>query len=276
MSSKVWFITGVSRGFGRLWALAALERGDRVAATARDTSTLTDLQQRFGDALLPLELDVTDREAGFARVAEAHSHFGRIDVVLNNAGYGQFGFVEELSESEVRQQMEANFFGAVWVTQAALPFLREQGSGHIVQVSSTAGLFTGPNVGVYCASKFALEAFSEALAFEVEPFGIHVTLIEPGLFGTDWAGSSAKHATPLPAYASRHQDADELTQRILGAPSDPKATAAALLTVVDAEKPPLRIIFGATMLPIVKNFYKDRIAAWEEWEHVGREASRSA
>jgi NAD(P)-dependent dehydrogenase (short-subunit alcohol dehydrogenase family) len=276
MSSKVWFITGVSRGFGRLWALAALERGDRVAATARDTSTLTDLQQRFGDAFLPLELDVTDREAGFARVAEAHSHFGRIDIVVNNAGYGQFGFVEELSESEIRQQMETNFFGAIWITQAALPFLREQGSGHIVQVSSTAGLFTGPNVGVYCASKFALEAFSEALAFEVEPFGIHVTLIEPGLFGTDWAGSSAKHAATLPAYASRHQDANAVTESILGEPSDPTATAAALLTVVDAENPPLRIIFGATMLPIVKNFYQDRITAWEEWDHVGRQASRSA
>jgi NAD(P)-dependent dehydrogenase (short-subunit alcohol dehydrogenase family) len=157
-----------------------------------------------------------------------------------------------------------------------LPFLREQGSGHIVQVSSTAGLFTGPNVGVYCASKFALEAFSEALAFEVEPFGIHVTLIEPGLFGTDWAGSSAKHAATLPAYASRHQDANAVTESILGEPSDPTATAAALLTVVDAENPPLRIIFGATMLPIVKNFYKDRITAWEEWDHVGRQASRSA
>jgi NAD(P)-dependent dehydrogenase (short-subunit alcohol dehydrogenase family) len=276
MPSKVWFITGVSRGFGRLWALAALERGDRVAATARDTSTLTDLQQRFGDAFLPLELDVTDREAGFARVAEAHSHFGRIDVVVNNAGYGQFGFVEELSESEVRQQMETNFFGAIWITQAVLPFLREQGSGHIVQVSSTAGLFTGPNVGVYCASKFALEAFSEALAFEVEPFGIHVTLVEPGLFGTDWAGSSAKHAASLPAYASRHQDANALTESILGEPSDPTATAAALLTVVDAENPPLRIIFGATMLPIVKNFYQDRITGWEEWDHVGRQSSRSA
>jgi NAD(P)-dependent dehydrogenase (short-subunit alcohol dehydrogenase family) len=276
MSSKVWFITGVSRGFGRLWALAALERGDRVAATARDTSTLTDLQQRFGDAFLPLELDVTDREAGFARVAEAHSHFGRIDIVVNNAGYGQFGFVEELSESEIRQQMETNFFGAIWITQAALPFLREQGSGHIVQVSSTAGLFTGPNVGVYCASKFALEAFSEALAFEVEPFGIHVTLIEPGLFGTDWAGSSAKHAATLPAYASRHQDANAVTESILGEPSDPTATAAALLTVVDAENPPLRIIFGATMLPIVKTCYQDRITAWEEWDHVGRQASRSA
>jgi NAD(P)-dependent dehydrogenase (short-subunit alcohol dehydrogenase family) len=276
MSSKVWFITGVSRGFGRLWALAALQRGDKVAATARDTSTLADLQQRFGDAVLPLELDVTDREAGFARVAQAHAHFGRIDVVVNNAGYGQFGFAEELSENDVREQIETNFYGAVWITQAALPFLREQGSGHILQVSSTGGLFGGPNLGLYCASKFALEAFSEALAFEVEPFGIKVTLVEPGLFATDWAGSSSRHASPLPVYAKRHQDAAAFAESILGEPSDPTATADVLLAVVDAEKPPLRIILGASMLPIVKNIYQDRITGWKEWEHVGREASRSA
>jgi NAD(P)-dependent dehydrogenase (short-subunit alcohol dehydrogenase family) len=273
MTSKVWFITGVSRGFGRLWALAALDRGDKVAATARDTSALADLVQRFGDAILPLELDVTDREASFARVAQAHAHFGRIDVVVNNAGYGQFGFVEELSENEVRDQFDTNVFGAIWITQAALPFLREQGGGHIVQVSSTAGLFSGPNVGVYCASKFAMEAFSESLAFEIEPFGIHVTLVEPGLFATDWAGSSAKHASTLPAYAKRHQDADEFVQSVLGEPSDPAVTAAALLAVVDAETPPLRIIFGSTMLPIVKNIYQDRITGWEQWDHIGAGAS---
>jgi NAD(P)-dependent dehydrogenase (short-subunit alcohol dehydrogenase family) len=229
-----------------------------------------DLQERFGDALLPLELDVTDREAGFTRVAEAHSHFGRIDVVVNNAGYGQFGFIEELSEDEVRNQMNTNVFGAIWITQAALPFLRKQGSGHIIQVSSTGGLFSGPNLGLYCASKFALEGVSEALAFEVAPFGIHVTLVEPGVFATDWAGSSAKHATPLPVYDQRHNDADAFVASILGEPSDPKTTASALLRVVDAEKPPLRIIFGSTMLPLIKNIYQDRITGWQEWEHVNR------
>lgn len=276
MSSKVWFITGVSRGFGRLWALAALERGDQVAATARDTSTLADLQQRFGQAILPLQLDVNDREADFACVAQAHAHFGRLDVVVNNAGYGQFGFIEELSENDVRDQMETNFFGAVWITQAALPFLREQGNGHIVQVTSTGGLFSGPNLGVYCASKFAMEAFCEALAFEVEPFGIKVTLVEPGLFATDWAGSSSKHANPLPQYAERHAEADAFAASILGEPNDPADTAAALLTVVDAKNPPLRVIFGSTMLPIVKNVYQDRITGWEEWDRIGREASAPA
>lgn len=201
MAEKVWFITGTSRGFGREWAIAALERGDKVAATARDTSTLDDLSEKFGDALLPIELDVTDRAADFAAVERAHDHFGRLDVVVNNAGYGQFGFIEELSEAEARDQIETNVFGALWITQAALPFLRAQRSGHIVQVSSIGGITAFQNVGIYHASKWALEGFSQALAQEVESFGIHVTLVEPGGFSTDWAGSSAKRAEEIADYA---------------------------------------------------------------------------
>ena len=197
MTQKTWFLTGTSRGFGREWAVAALERGDRVAATARDASSLDDLVATYGDAILPLTLDVTDRAADFAAVARAHEHFGRLDVVVNNAGYGQFGFTEELSEAELRDQMETNLFGAFWVTQAALPFLRAQGSGHIIQVSSIGGISAFPNIGAYHASKWALEGFSQALAQEVAGFGIHVTLVEPGGFSTDWGGSSARHATPI-------------------------------------------------------------------------------
>ena len=136
MTQKIWFITGASRGFGREWAIAALERGDSVAATARDLSSLDDLRQKHGERLLPLRLDVTDRDADFAAVRQAHERFGRLDVVVNNAGYGHFGMVEELTESEARAQLETNLFGALWITQAALPVLREQGSGHILQVSS--------------------------------------------------------------------------------------------------------------------------------------------
>ena len=150
----------------------------------------------------------TDRDADFAAVKQAHDHFGRLDVVVNNAGYGQFGFVEELSEAEARDQIETNVFGALWVTQAALPYLREQRSGHIIQVSSIGGITAFQNVGIYHASKWALEGFSQSLAQEVASFGIHVTLIEPGGFSTDWAGSSAKHANPLPAYAEAHDEAD--------------------------------------------------------------------
>src|SRR5579864_4627311 len=157
MPDRTWFITGTSRGFGREWAAAALERGDRVAATARDPRALDELVQQYGDALLPMALDVTDRGAVFDTVGRAHEHFGRLDIVVNNAGYGQFGFVEELTERELRDQIETNLFGALWVTQAALPFLRAQGSGHLLQVSSLGGLSAFPSLGIYAASKFALE-----------------------------------------------------------------------------------------------------------------------
>jgi NAD(P)-dependent dehydrogenase (short-subunit alcohol dehydrogenase family) len=269
MTQKTWFITGCSRGFGREWAIAALERGDRVAATARDTSTLDDLVAKYGDAVLPLQLDVTDREADFAAVAAAHEHFGRLDIVVNNAGYGQFGFIEELSEQEFRDQIETNVFGAMWVTQAALPFLREQGSGHILQVSSIGGISAFPNIGAYHASKWALEGFSQALAQEVAGFGIHVTLIEPGGFATDWAGASAKRATPLPAYDDARRQAEEWRQtRNSTGPGDPHASAQAVLEVVDAEQPPLRIFFGSTPLETARADYAQRLKNWEAWQHV--------
>ena len=268
MSEKVWFITGTSRGFGREWATAALERGDKVAATARDVSTLDDLAQKYSDALLPIELDVTDRDADFAAVAAAHHHFGRLDIVVNNAGYGQFGFIEELSESEARDQIETNVFGALWITQAALPFLRAQRGGHIIQVSSIGGITAFQNVGIYHASKWALEGFSQALAQEVAPFGIHVTLIEPGGFSTDWAGPSAKHATPLPDYAEVHEEADRIRSQRMSKPGDPRASAAAVLKIVDAEQPPLRVFFGELPLQLAKVDYENRLKTWEEWQPV--------
>ena len=193
---KTWFITGTSRGFGREWAIAALDRGDKVAATARNLGTLDELAAKYGDAILPIQLDVTDRAAAFAAVRQAHERFGRLDVVANNAGYGQFGMVEEISEAEIRAQLETNVLGALWVTQAALPFLREQGGGHIIQVSSIGGVSAFMNTGAYHASKWALEGFSQSLSQEVAGFGIKVTLIEPTGYSTDWSGSSAKHATP--------------------------------------------------------------------------------
>jgi len=265
---KVWFITGASRGFGREWTIAALDRGDKVAATARDTATLDDLVAKYGDALLALELDVDDRDADFAAVRQAHDHFGRLDVVVNNAGYGQFGFVEEASEAEVRAQFETNVFGALWVTQAALPYLREQRSGHIIQVSSIGGISAFQNVGIYHASKWALEGFSQSLAQEIASFGIYVTLIEPGGFATDWAGSSAKHAPPLPAYDEAHAEADRARSQRTATPGDPHASAAAILKVVDAEEPPLRVFFGKRPIEIAKADYASRIKTWEEWQPV--------
>ena len=166
---KIWFVTGTSRGFGREWAKAAPARGDKVAATARNTAALKDLVSEYGKNILPLKLDVTDRKADFAAVKEAHDHFGRLDVVINNAGYGLFGTIEEVTEAQARAQMEANFFGALWITQAALPYLRIQRSGHILQVSSIGGIVAFPGVGLYHASKWALEAFSDTLSQEVKP-----------------------------------------------------------------------------------------------------------
>ena len=200
MSDRIWFITGASRGFGRAFAQAALAAGDRVAATARDTSALDDLVAEHGEAVLPIELDVTDRDADVAAIRQAHDHFGRLDVVVNNAGYGVAGAIEELSEEQARRQIEVNLFGALWVTQAALPILRRQGTGWIVQVSSIGGLAAFPLTGIYHASKWALEGFSETLRQEVEPFGIKVLMVEPSGFRTDWAGSSMDRAEPIDAY----------------------------------------------------------------------------
>jgi NAD(P)-dependent dehydrogenase (short-subunit alcohol dehydrogenase family) len=270
MTSKTWFITGTSRGFGRIWAEAALARGDRVAATARDTRMLSELVHRFGDAILPLRLDVTDRSAVFDAVTTAHDRFGRLDVVVNNAGYGLFGAVEEASEDEARAQIETNLFGKIWVTQAALPYLREQRSGHILQVSSMGGLIAFPTLAVYHASKWALEGFSESLAQEVGPFGIKVTLVEPGGYATDWGGRSAVHSRPLPGHEPVRAGA---VQFMGGYPlGDPRATADAILTIVDAEQPPLRVLLGAPPLGLIRDAYERRLAAWNAWDAVSRAA----
>ena len=268
MTQKTWFITGTSRGFGREWAVAALERGDTVAATARDTATLDDLVAQFGDKLLPLRLDVTDRDAVFAAVKDAHDRFGRLDVVVNNAGYGHFGMVEELSEADARDQIETNVFGALWVTQAVLPYLREQGAGHILQVSSIGGISAFPNIGMYHASKWALEGMSQALAQEVEDFGIKVTLIEPAGYSTDWSGASARHSTPNPAYDGVREKAQQLRATRQATPGDPVATRDAVLKVVDAENPPLRIFFGESPLATATKDYESRLATWREWQPV--------
>jgi NAD(P)-dependent dehydrogenase (short-subunit alcohol dehydrogenase family) len=268
MTAKVWFITGASKGFGREWAIAALERGDSVAATARDTSTLIDLEEEFGERVLAVQLDVTDRAAAFEAVRAAHQQFGRLDVVVNNAGYGQFGFVEELSEADARDQMETNLFGALWVTQAALPYLRKQESGHILQVSSIGGISAFPGIGMYHASKWALEGLSQALAGEVAGFGIKVTIIEPTGYTTDWAGPSSRTATPLKAYDEFREENTKRNAARRARRGDPTATRAAVLAVVDSDEPPLRIFFGDGPLAIAEADYRSRLETWHEWESV--------
>ena len=270
MANKVWFITGTSKGFGRIWAEAALARGDRVAATARNVKTLAPLVERYGERTAAITLDVTDKTAVHAAVSEARERFGRLDVVINNAGYGLFGAIEEVNEAQAREQIETNLFGALWVTQAALPILRAQRSGHIIQVSSIGGVNAFPTVGLYHASKWGLEGFSQALAAEVAGFGIKVTLVEPSGFATDWSGPSAKRATPLPAYDGARAAMEAF--RSHNVPGDPNATGPAILKVVDSPDPPLRIFFGSVGLPMMRAEYAKRIETWGKWNHVSIEA----
>ncbi|WP_433466817.1 SDR family NAD(P)-dependent oxidoreductase [Spirillospora sp. CA-128828] len=273
--SKVWFVTGSSRGLGRSFVEAALSRGDKVAATARNTDGFHELVAAYGDAVLPLELDVTDKAAAFAGVKRAIEHFGRLDVVVNNAGYAQIGAIEELTERELRDQMETNLFGAVWVVQAALPHLREQGSGHIIQLSSAAGLIAMPLGGAYHASKWALEGLNEALAHEVADFGIKVTIIEPGGFAT----RSGENPDPLnnghmaetnPAYDGlRRRLAEVAGKQPAG---DPAAAAQTLLKIVDSDDPPLRVLFGLGFYPMIQQAYADRLKTWADGQDLSAEA----
>ncbi|HLZ85878.1 MAG TPA: SDR family NAD(P)-dependent oxidoreductase [Puia sp.] len=267
---KVIFITGASRGFGKLWAEAFLKRGDKVAATVRNLDALADLKKQYGNALLPIRLDVTDREASFAAIRQTKEHFGRIDVVINNAGYGLFGAIEETTEKEARDQMEANFFGLLWVTQAALPIMRAQGSGHIIQLSSMLGVVTLPVLGIYNASKFAVEGLSETLATEVNGFGIHITLVEPNGFSTDWAGASAVQTHSIKEYDGVKAAFKEVASGDIW--GKPEATTGAILRLVDDPNPPLRLFLGKIALPLTKQVYTQKLATWEDWNEVATAA----
>jgi NAD(P)-dependent dehydrogenase (short-subunit alcohol dehydrogenase family) len=274
--SKVWFITGASRGFGLEFAKAALERGDQVAATARNTAALDELVSAHGGAVLPLQLDVTDRDAAFAAVQQAQEKFGRLDVVVNNAGYGLFGAVEEITDAQLRDQLDVNLFGVLHVTQAVLPVLREQGSGHIIQISTIGGVAAFPNLGGYHASKWALEGMTESLAQEVAGFGIKITLVEPGGYATDWAGSSATHATPQPQYDSLRNTIAEQQKQSMNRPGvigDPVAAGPAILKLADADQPPLRVFFGTFPTMIIRGIYEKRLATWDEWKPLSVEAN---
>lgn len=261
--SKTIFITGASRGFGKLWTEAFLRRGDKVIATARNLSALDDLVTKYGNNFLPLQLDVNDRSAGFAAIAKAREHFGIIDVLINNAGYGLFGTIEETSEKEARDQIETNFFGLLWLSQAVLPIMRKQGHGHIIQLSSVLGLISRPVLGLYAASKFAVEGLSESLAAEVKDFGIHVSIIEPSGFDTEWGSSSAAHTVAMPEYntVKANQQA--------GIPpdfrGDASGTTAAVLKLIDSKNPPLRLLLGKYANMLVKKDYESRNAEWDSW-----------
>ena len=268
---KNWFITGASAGFGLEFVRAAAARDDRVVATSRKPGDLEKLVADLGRGVRVVGLDVTDKNACETTLREARDWLGSLDVVVNNAGYGQFGRVEELSEADCRDQMEVNFFGALWLTQAALPIMRAQGAGHIVQISSVGGVCAFPGIGVYHASKWALEGISDALSQEVAPFGIKVTIVEPGPFRTKWGHDNARFATPLPDYVDKYGNQEEQRAATSGGePGDPRSAAEALLTVVDADEPPLRVLFGGPANDIAPRIYQSRLAVWEEWAPVGR------
>jgi len=271
ISGKVWFITGTSRGFGRVWAEAALKRGDKVAATARSLASIDDLNEKYGTNVLTLELDVTNADQVKAAVEQAHNHFGRLDIVFNNAGYSLVGTIEEGSANDVRALYETNIFGALAVIHAALPLLRKQGSGHILGTSSNLGHVAVPVIGYYCSSKWAFEAIHESLAAEVKPFGIKVTIIEPGAYATEFGSQeSLKFAAGIDAYTDFKTHFVESLRNLER--GNPDATPEAIFKIVDSENPPLRLNLGSNNLQGMRTTYAERLATWEEWDAVSAAA----
>lgn len=266
---KVWFVTGASSGLGRLWSEAALARGDKVIATARRPESLNGLVEEYDTAILPLQLDVTDRSAVFDAVATGNAHFGHLDVILSCAGYGYMSAVEEIDIDAAKANFETNVWGTLHVIQAVMPHLRAQNSGHILTLSSIAGMVSLPTGGAYIASKWAVEALSEGLAGEVASFGVKVTIIEPGSFATGFRGATQLE-TSMPAYETLREEVHgRFNGAIIG---DPQATAPAILKLVDAENPPLRLILGNWLLPMVKQHYAQRLETWDQWADVSNAA----
>jgi NAD(P)-dependent dehydrogenase (short-subunit alcohol dehydrogenase family) len=275
LNGRAAIVTGAGNGLGRAEALALSRAGALLVLNDLPGDAIADTAEQVraaGSQAVVCDGDIGDWGTGQRLVSAALDAYGRLDVVVNNAGYGHFGMVEEISEAEIRAQLETNVLGALWVTQAALPFLREQGSGHIIQVSSIGGVSAFMNTGAYHASKWALEGFSQSVAQEVAGFGIKVTLVEPSGYSTDWAGSSAVRSTPIPAYdAAREAAARSRAQRFTE-PGNPVATRDAILTLVDSDNPPLRLFLGESPLRIAVADYGSRLTTWAQWQQVAAAA----
>jgi NAD(P)-dependent dehydrogenase (short-subunit alcohol dehydrogenase family) len=264
--SRVWFITGASTGFGRKLAEAVLAKGDRVVATARNPETVADLERQNPSQVRAVRLDVTDLVQVKASVQAAIGAFGRIDVLVNNAGYGLLGAVEEVSDAQIRQQFETNLFGLLNVTRAVLPLLREQKSGHILNVTSVGGQVSFPTGGMYHGTKYAIEGISESLAKEVAGFGVKVTIVEPGSFKTDFATRSLVRAERIPAYQPLHE---ALLKAFEGSVyGDPARAAQAMIQVVEADEPPLRLALGADALRMIREKLNSELEEYKRWESV--------
>lgn len=276
--AKTWLITGASRGIGRRLAEAVLDAGDQVVATARSPQRLDDLVACHGDRIRAVALDVTDAAAASRAVEEATGAFGGLDVVVNNAGYGNSAPIEEMADDDFRAQIETNLFGVVNVTRAALPVLRAQRSGVFVQFSSIGGRVGGtPGMGAYQTAKFAVEGFSEVLANEVAPFGIKVVIVEPGAFRTDWQGSSMRMHPVGPDYEQsvgaihRYRRETDGTQ-----PGDPARAATIIIDVVRDDDPPRRLLLGSDAVASARKAAEIRAAETEKWADVSRSADYPA
>ncbi len=266
--SKVWFITGSSRGLGRSLAEAVLAHGDLLVATARNPEQLNDLVSRYGEQMRAVALDVTSPEQARTATATAIDAFGRLDVVVNNAGYANVGSIEETTEEDWRAQIETNLWGVINVTRAALPILRKQRSGHFVQISSIGGRTGSAGLGPYQTAKWAVEGFSEVLSREVAPFGIKVTLIEPGGFRTDWGGSSMSITEPSEDYRSIIEGHLDYHNQAGNEPGDPAKAAQAIITIVNEANPPLRLLLGKDAVLIAQRVDQTKLAETERWEKL--------
>jgi NAD(P)-dependent dehydrogenase (short-subunit alcohol dehydrogenase family) len=271
---KVWFVTGSSRGLGRALVEIALEAGDRVVATARNPELLHDLLDRYGDAVLLLRLDVTDYDAAARVVAEAHKRFGRIDVVLNNAGYSDLASFEDTTIDSFRMQVDTNLYGVVNVSKAVVPVLREQGSGHIFQVSSLSVRVSAPGLTAYQAAKWAIAGFSSGLAQEISPFGVKVTILEPGGMRTDWAGSSMTIPQPSVPYQPTIGAFAELVRAGSGhEATDPRRVAQVVRDLAGRDDAPLRLLLGVDAVSMAQQAAQDLAASGEAWRDTSLSVS---
>jgi NAD(P)-dependent dehydrogenase (short-subunit alcohol dehydrogenase family) len=265
--TQTWLITGSSRGLGRELADAALAAGHQVVATARNPESLRDFVERYPEQVRAVALDVTDREQAAAAVAAAVEAFGRIDVLVNNAGYANVNSIEDFAEEDFRAQIETNLWGVINVTRAALPVLREQGCGHIIQISSVGGRASSPGLGPYQTAKWAVEGFSGVLAKEVAPLGIDVTIVEPGGFSTDWSGDSMTIHDISEAYQPSVGAFSE-HRKTATAAGDPVKAAQAILTIAEVDEPPLRLLLGSDAFAVAREADEAKIANDEKWKEL--------
>jgi NAD(P)-dependent dehydrogenase (short-subunit alcohol dehydrogenase family) len=267
--TKIWFITGSSRGLGRSLTEAVLAKGDKVAATARNPEQLKDLAAQYPDQLYPVQLDVTNKSQIVAAVESTIKHFGRIDVLVNNAGFGIIGAAEAFTDDQMRSQLETNLYAPIEITREVLPHMRKQRSGRILQISSVGGRVGNAGLSMYQAAKFGLGGFSEVLAKEVADLGIHVTCVEPGGFRTDWAGDSMTYAPSIAGYETTVDARVNFFKSGKFIPvGDPEKAAKVMVALVDHPKPPVHLVLGSEAIALLKNADAIRAAELEQWLSV--------